>query len=83
MTFRPKFISFDCHGTLINFRVGDVTRAIFADRVPAGRMDAFLTDFRNFRRDEVMGDWRPYKEVLLRALERACRRSKVAAAISR
>ena len=78
MTFRPKFITFDCYGTLTHFRIGDVTREIFADRVPAEKMDAFLTDFRHYRRDEVMGDWRPYKEVLFRSLERACRRAKVA-----
>ena len=35
VTFRPKFITFDCYGTLTHFRIGDVTREIFADRVPA------------------------------------------------
>src|SRR5438067_11777890 len=45
MTFRPKYITFDCYGTLTNFRMGDVAREIYADRVSAERMDAFLRTF--------------------------------------
>ena len=40
MIFRPKYITFDCYGTLTRFRMGDVAREMFADRVPAARMDA-------------------------------------------
>ena len=35
MSIRPKYITFDCYGTLTRFRMGDMTREIFADRVPA------------------------------------------------
>ena len=35
MTFRPKYITFDCYGTLTRFRMGEMTRDIFADRMPA------------------------------------------------
>ena len=54
MTFKPKFISFDCYGTLINFEMGPTARRLFADRVPAERMPAFLDSFRAYRLDEVL-----------------------------
>ena len=77
MTFRPKYISFDCYGTLTNFRMSDAARAMYADRVPAARMDAFVKDFAHYRLDEVMGDWKPYDQVLESAIRRTCRRWKV------
>jgi 2-haloacid dehalogenase len=77
MTFRPKYITFDCYGTLTNFRMSDVAREMYADRVPAARMDAFLNDFAHYRLDEVMGDWKPYDQVLESAIRRTCRRHKV------
>ena len=40
--FRPKFISFDCYGTMINFIMGPTARALFADRVDPAKMDAFI-----------------------------------------
>lgn len=69
-----RYITFDCYGTLTNFRVGDVTRERLADRVEAGAMEAFLADFSAYRFDEVLGDWKPYPDVLHRSLERTCRR---------
>jgi 2-haloacid dehalogenase len=77
MIFRPKYITFDCYGTLTNFRMADVARGMYADRVPAARMEAFLTDFAHYRLDEVMGDWKPYDQVLESAIRRTCRRHKV------
>ena len=77
MIFRPKYISFDCYGTLTNFRMADVARAMYADRVPAPRMDQFVKDFAAYRLDEVLGDWKPYDQVLESAIRRACRRNKV------
>jgi 2-haloacid dehalogenase len=74
---RPKYISFDCYGTLINFAIGDMTREVFADRVTAERMDRFVKDFRSYRFDEVTGAWKPYADVLATALERTCRRWKL------
>ncbi|MCF8709970.1 hypothetical protein [Rhizorhapis sp. SPR117] len=32
--FQPKYISFDCYGTLIRFRMSDMAREFFADRLP-------------------------------------------------
>ena len=73
-----RFISFDCYGTLTNFRVGDLTRQRLADIVPADSMPGFLEDFTAYRFDEVLGDWKPYADVLHRALERTCRRWNIA-----
>ena len=77
MTFRPRYISFDCYGTLIKFRMGDMAREMFADRVPAARMDQFVKDFSAYRMDEVMGDWKPYVDVLRSAVQRTCRRWEI------
>lgn len=71
---RPKFITFDCYGTLTWFQVGEVTRKLLGDRVPAGTMEAFLKDFTWYRFDEVLGAWKPYVDVLKSALERTCKR---------
>lgn len=73
-----RYISFDCYGTLTDFRVGDLTRSRLADRVDGNAMAAFLEDFTAYRFDEVLGDWKPYPEVLHRALERTCRQWGVA-----
>ena len=79
MSLSPiRYVSFDCYGTLVDFRVGDVARDRLADRVPPHRMAAFLEDFTAYRFDEVLGAWKPYPEVLHRSLERTCRRWGIA-----
>src|SRR5882757_5796696 len=73
MALRPKYVTFDCYGTLIYFEMAPVARRIYADRVEASRMDAFCADFSAYRMDEVLGAWKPYFEVVRNALERCCR----------
>ncbi|TFZ33762.1 haloacid dehalogenase type II, partial [Pseudomonas syringae] len=75
---RPKFITFDCYGTLTNFHMGTMTRELFADRVPAEQMDQFVKDFSAYRLDQVKGDWMPYDEIIKTALARTCKRWGVA-----
>ena len=77
MTFRPKYITFDCYGTLTRFRMGDMAREMFADRIPAERMEQFIADFTAYRFDEVLGDWQPYEVVLKNAVRRLCRKWKL------
>lgn len=72
--FKPKYITFDCYGTLTRFRMGDLARDIFADRVPADRMDQFVKDFAGYRLDEVLGAWKPYQEVVKNAVRRTLKR---------
>ncbi|WP_342238610.1 haloacid dehalogenase type II [Inquilinus sp. OTU3971] len=73
MALRPKYVTFDCYGTLIYFEMAPVARRIYADRVDAARMDAFCADFSAYRLDEVLGAWKPYYEVVRNALERSCK----------
>jgi 2-haloacid dehalogenase len=73
MNPKPKFISFDCYGTLINFEMGPTARSLFHGRVPAERMPAFLDSFRAYRLDEVLGEWKPFREVIDNSIRRACR----------
>jgi len=74
---RPKYVTFDCYGTLTWFRIGDVTRELLADRIAPERMDAFLKDFNWYRFDEVLGAWKPYVDVIKSSLERTCKRHGV------
>jgi 2-haloacid dehalogenase len=74
MTFRPKYITFDCYGTLTRFRMGDMAREMFADRIQREQMDQFVADFSAYRLDEVLGAWKPYVEVLKNALRRTCKK---------
>ena len=73
-TFRPKYITFDCYGTLIRFRMGELAREIFADRIKPADMEQFVRDFSAYRLDEVLGAWQPYADVLRNAVRRTCKR---------
>ncbi|REN20272.1 haloacid dehalogenase type II, partial [Mycobacterium tuberculosis] len=77
MTFKPKYVTFDCYGTLTRFRMKEMTRDLFADRIPADRMEQFIADFAAYRFDEVLGAWQPYEVVLKNAVRRLCRKWKV------
>ena len=76
--FRPKFISFDCYGTLIRFRMSEMARQLMADRVRPEDMEAFCKDFSAYRLDEVLGAWKPYKDVVSNALARTCKKWGIA-----
>ncbi|TVV70367.1 haloacid dehalogenase type II [Sphingomonas solaris] len=77
MSLRPKYISFDCYGTLIYFEMAPVARRLYADRVAAADMDAFVADFSAYRLDEVLGAWKPYRDVVENSLRRTCARANV------
>ena len=72
--FRPKYLTFDCYGTLIDFQMSIMTRTLFADRIAPNRLQAFTTDFSAYRFDEVLGEWKPYADVIKAALRRCCQR---------
>lgn len=72
--FRPKYITFDCYGTLTRFRMADMARELFPDRIPAHSMEQFVKDFAAYRLDEVLGAWKPYEDVLRNAVQRTCRK---------
>ena len=72
--FRPKYITFDCYGTLIDFQMSTMTKTMFAERLDPERMQAFTTDFSAYRFDEVLGHWKPYADVIKTATSRCCTR---------
>lgn len=79
MALRPKYITFDCYGTLIYFEMAPSARRIYADRVPdPTAMDRFVRAFSAYRLDEVLGSWKPYRDVVESALRRTCRNQGVA-----
>ena len=72
--YRPKYITFDCYGTLTNMRMADMAREFYSGQLQADRLDAFCKDWSGYRLDEVLGAWKPYAEVLHNSLERCCRK---------
>ena len=78
MTFRPQYITFDCYGTLTNFRIHDMPQQIYGDQLSGERLRQFVKDFSAYRLDEVMGDWKPYDQILKSALRRTCERHGIA-----
>ena len=75
--FKPKYITFDCYGTLTKFRMGDMARQLFVDRIKPEDMEQFVADFSAYRFDEVLGAWKPYAEVVRNSVKRTCKRWKI------
>lgn len=75
---KAKYVTFDCNGTLLYFAMDKAARALYGDKLEEAAMQRFITNFSAYRLDEVLGDWKPYEEVVYNALERACRRNGVA-----
>jgi 2-haloacid dehalogenase len=75
---RPTYITFDCYGTLIDFDLDTVTLRTLGARLEGVDVGALLRDFEEIRFQEVLGEYRPYREVLRRSLERAMRQHGLA-----
>lgn len=75
---RPKFITFDCYGTLTNFQMAEGATEVYGNQLAADRMAAFIERFRSYRMDEILGDWKPYAEVIHNSVERTCKAINVA-----
>ncbi|MBL3569843.1 haloacid dehalogenase type II [Rhodovulum sp. BSW8] len=73
MTFRPKYITFDCHGTLIHFAMAEAATEIWGPRLSPEKLAKFIRNFAAYRLDEVLGAWKPYAEVVHNAVERTCK----------
>src|SRR3954465_11997758 len=76
-TFRPKYITFDCYGTLTNFDMAGAARRVYGSQLSPTAMASFIKDFSAYRLDEVLGAWKPYFEVVHNSVERACKRNGV------
>jgi 2-haloacid dehalogenase len=72
--FRPKYVTFDCYGTLINFEMANAARDLYGAILSEPAMAEFVHVFSAYRLDEILGAWKPYAEVVSNALARSCRR---------
>ena len=75
--FSPKYITFDCYGTLTNFDMAGGARIVYGDRLSPEQMIAFIESFRGYRIDEVLGPWKPFREVVCNAVERTCKKHRI------
>jgi len=76
-SFRPKYITFDCYGTLTNFQMAEAARDLYSEQLDEPRMQEFIRNFAAYRLDEILGDWKPYAEVVHNSLERTCKRNGI------
>jgi hypothetical protein len=72
-SFRPKFITFDCYGTLIYFEMAPAARRAYAGRLSPEQMDAFCDAFASYRSTRSSAPWKPYQDVVRNAVERTCK----------
>ena len=77
MTFRPKYITFDCYGTLTYYPMHQAAYDIYEGQLPPQQLQSFIKTFNDYRFDEAMGDWKPYLDILHSSLQRACRTHKL------
>lgn len=76
-TFRPKYVTFDCHGTLIHFNMAQAARDLFGDVLSEPAMQQFIKDWTAYRIDECLGPWQPFADLVHNSLERTCKRNGV------
>lgn len=67
----PKFITFDAYGTLIDFDLESAALEAIEDRMQGVDRDAFLKDYEEIRYQEVLGEYKPYRQVLRDSLRKA------------
>ena len=65
-----RFMTFDCYGTLVDFQMTRTIREVFGVRLPADRAERFIALASAFRFDEVLGPWKPYRDVIADATRR-------------
>ncbi len=71
---KPKFVTFDMNGTLIQFRINDAIREVLGDRLPAEVAAEFLQTCKAYRIDECLGEYKPFEQIVGRSMERSMRR---------
>ncbi|RBM12668.1 haloacid dehalogenase type II [Streptomyces sp. PT12] len=75
--FTPKYITFDCYGTLTTFPMAPAVLPLIEGRVAPEDVPLFVKDFRAYRMDEVLGPYKPYQRVLRDSWQRACNRWRI------
>jgi 2-haloacid dehalogenase len=70
----PRYVTFDCYDTLVEFPIDRVTRQILGPRAEGIDVDALLADFEALRyRTTTFGPYRPYRDVLRDTLAQTMR----------
>jgi 2-haloacid dehalogenase len=69
---RPKYVSFDCYGTLIYFEITSTTLRLLGGRLSEDQIPTFLRQFSKYRYDQVCGSFYAYEQVLHDAYARTC-----------
>ncbi|UVJ41197.1 haloacid dehalogenase type II [Arthrobacter sp. CJ23] len=70
---KPKFVTFDMNGTLIQFRINDAIREVLGERLPAEIADDYLKACKAYRIDECTGEYKPFHQIVAESMERATR----------
>ncbi len=71
--YRPRFVTFDMNGTLIDFRINDAIRRVMGARIPPPLEADFLRLTGQLRIDECMGEWKPFSQIVEQSQRRATR----------
>jgi 2-haloacid dehalogenase len=66
----PKWLTFDAYGTLIDFDLDSVILRELGERLEGVDVDEFLQACARDRFEEVLGEYRPYRDVLRSSLKR-------------
>jgi 2-haloacid dehalogenase len=68
---RPKYLTFDCYGTLIDFDMDNFIVDYLGPRLDGIDVDHFVREFSKIRFEETLEPYRPYRELLPRSLLKA------------
>lgn len=75
----PRFVTFDCYDTLVEFPIERVTQDILGDRANRIDLPAFFADYERERYETTTyAPYQPYRQVLRGTLERAMQRYGIA-----
>jgi 2-haloacid dehalogenase len=67
----PKYITFDCYGTLIDFQITKTTVEILGERAKTVNLKDFLVIFRDIRFYECLGPYQRYSDLLRTSFKKA------------
>ena len=67
----PKYITFDCYGTLIDFQLTKTTIDILGERANTINLHDFLIIFRDIRYFECFGPYQRYSELLRTSVQKS------------
>ena len=67
----PKYITFDCYGTLIDFQLTAATKEILGERANQVNMHDFLVVFRDIRYYECFAPYKRYSDLLRTSFKKA------------